>query len=107
MRGTRGYRIRFAKGKLPPADAFWSLTMYDTEGFLHPNPLRRYAIGDRTAGLRRGRDGSLTLAIQSARPEGLAEGQLAPRPARSLPHDHADLRAAAIRAHGALAAPAA
>ena len=53
------------RGKLPPADAFWSLTMYDADGYLHPNPLQRYAIGDRTAGLRRGRDGSLTLAIQT------------------------------------------
>ena len=80
LRGTRGYRIRFAKGKLPPADAFWSLTMYDTEGFLHPNPLRRYAIGDRTAGLRRGRDGSLTLAIQSARPKGSLKANWLPAP---------------------------
>ena len=30
LRGNRRYRIRFARGKLPPADAFWSLTMYDT-----------------------------------------------------------------------------
>ena len=67
-------------GKLPPADAFWSLTMYDADGYLHPNSLHRYAIGDRTAGLRRGRDGSLTLAIQSARPKGSLKANWLPAP---------------------------
>ena len=42
--------------------------MYENDGYLHPNGARRYAIGDRTPGLRRGKDGSLTLAIQRARP---------------------------------------
>ena len=37
-----------------PADAFWSLTMYGKDRYLVPNPIDRYAIGDRTKGLRRG-----------------------------------------------------
>ena len=41
--------------------AFWSLTMYGDDLYLVDNPIGRYAIGDRTPGLRRGRDGSLTL----------------------------------------------
>jgi hypothetical protein len=80
LRGTRRYRIRFAKGKLPPADAFWSVTMYDSSNYLHPNALRRYAIGDRTPGLRRGSDGSLTLAIQRTRPKGALAANWLPAP---------------------------
>ena len=48
--------------------AFWSLTMYGDDLYLVDNPIGRYAIGDRTPGLRRDRDGSLTLHIQRQRP---------------------------------------
>ena len=68
LRGRHRYRLRFARGKLPPVGAFWSLTMYEQDGYLHENALDRYAIGDRTKGLRRGRDGSLTLLIQRRSP---------------------------------------
>jgi hypothetical protein len=82
LQGSHRYRIRFAKGNLPPADAFWSLTMYNARNYLHPNALRRYAIGDRTRGLRRGSDGSLTLAIQSTRPRGALAANWLPAPRR-------------------------
>ena len=53
----------------PPADAFWSITMYDLPDFyLVANPINRYSIGDRTPGLRRDRDGSLTIVIQHDQP---------------------------------------
>jgi hypothetical protein len=68
LSGRHRYRVRFPPGELPPVGAFWSLTMYGRDGFLHPNPLERYAIGDRTRGLRRGRDGSLTLLLQNRPP---------------------------------------
>jgi hypothetical protein len=66
--GGHRYTIRFAKGKLPPVNAFWSLTMYDGSDFLYANPIDRYAIGDRTAGLHYAHDGSLTLDLQHDRP---------------------------------------
>lgn len=69
LRGDRLYRIRFAKGGLPPVDAFWSLTAYDrATSQLAENPLRRYTIGDRTRGLRFDKDGGLTLYLSTARP---------------------------------------
>jgi hypothetical protein len=65
--GTRLHRLRFQPGRLPPARAFWSLSLYETtpEGdlFFTPNPLNRYAIGDRTPGLTRDADGGVTLWI--------------------------------------------
>ena len=68
LRGRRRYKIRFERGELPPVGAFWSLTVYDGDGYLHPNGRDRYAIGDRTRGLRRGSDGSLTLYLQHSDP---------------------------------------
>ena len=68
LRGRHRYTIRFPREQLPPVGAFWSLTMYDSEGYLDTNELDRYAIGDRTKGLRRGRDGSLTLHLQHRAP---------------------------------------
>ena len=67
--GTR-YVMRFEPGDLPPVDAFWSVTMYDADRFLYPNPMGRYAIGDRTPGLQRDRDGGLSLLIGHQPPPG-------------------------------------
>jgi hypothetical protein len=51
LAGTRRYRIHFPPGGLPPVDAFWSLTAYDSRtAQLTENQIRRYAIGDRTRG---------------------------------------------------------
>ena len=55
-----------------PLDAFWSLSMYevmaDGQLFFTDNPLKRYAIGDRTPGLKRNADGTLDLWIGRADP---------------------------------------
>ncbi|WP_418132800.1 DUF1254 domain-containing protein [Variovorax sp. 375MFSha3.1] len=71
LEGSGRYTLRFAPGALPPVEAFWSLTMYDSRDYmLVDNPIDRYAIGDRTPALRRDADGGLTLHIQHASPEG-------------------------------------
>jgi hypothetical protein len=62
------YTWTLAADDQPPVDAFWSLTMYHGAGFLVANDLGRYAIGDRTRGLERGADGSLTVRISTAEP---------------------------------------
>ena len=59
--GSHTYTLRFAPDQLPPADAFWSVTLYGEDFFLHPNPQGRYAIGDRTPGMKQDADGGLTL----------------------------------------------
>lgn len=61
--GADSYVLHFEKAELPPARAFWSLTMYDDEGFPVANPLDRFAIGDRDQ-LVYNDDGSLDLYIQ-------------------------------------------
>src|SRR5262249_35323481 len=45
--GAKAYVLHFEKDELPPVEAFWSVTMYDAQGFAVPNKLNRFAIGDR------------------------------------------------------------
>jgi hypothetical protein len=75
--GTR-YVMRFEPGDLPPVDAFWSVTMYDADRFLYPNPMGRYAIGDRTPGLQRDPDGGLSMMVAHQRPNNPANWLPAP-----------------------------
>jgi hypothetical protein len=75
----RRYRIRFARDNMPPVDAFWSVTLYRLpDNQLKANPIDRYAIGDRTPTLVRGKDGSIEIHIQKERPEGTAAGNWLP-----------------------------
>jgi len=83
--GTRMWRLHFAADRMIPVDGFWSLTLYeptdDGQYFFADNPLGRYSIGDRTAGLKHNADGSLDIWIGSESPgEGL-EGNWLPSPA--------------------------
>jgi hypothetical protein len=73
------YVLHFSKDELPPVDAFWSLTMYDAEGFQVPNRLNRFAIGDRDA-LKLNGDGSLDLYIQNETPGADKESNWLPAP---------------------------
>ncbi len=65
--GDNNYVLHFDADALPPADAFWSLTMYDAEGFTVPNSIDRYALGDRDP-VRYNADGSLDLYLQHDAP---------------------------------------
>lgn len=68
LSGEYSYRIHFPPGQTPPVDAFWSLTMYDADGFLVENPINRYTLGDRDE-LHFNEDGSLDIVIQHSAPE--------------------------------------
>jgi len=71
--------LHFDKSELPPVEAFWSLTMYDAEGFPVPNPIKRYAIGDRDP-LKYNNDGSLDIYIQPESPGRNKESNWLPAP---------------------------
>jgi hypothetical protein len=73
------YVLHFNKPELPPAGAFWSLTMYDAEGFQVANSINRFAIGDRNA-LKFNGDGSLDLYIQNQNPGSDKESNWLPAP---------------------------
>lgn len=65
--GVHRYQLHFNKADLPPVRAFWSLTLYDKEGFQVANAQNRFAIGDRDE-LAYNPDGSLDLVIQADDP---------------------------------------
>ncbi len=69
LNGDHGYVLRFPAGGLPPVDAFWSVSLYGSDFCFVDNPIRRYAIGDRTRDLRYGPDGSLEILIQHSQPQ--------------------------------------
>jgi hypothetical protein len=77
--GANKYVMRFAKGQLPPADGFWSLTMYDAAYFFVNNPLNRYSISARQ-NLKSNPDGSTDLYIQNESPGKDKESNWLPAP---------------------------
>jgi hypothetical protein len=79
LTGEGSYLLRFEKDQIPPVSAFWSLTLYDQEGFQVPNALNRFAIGDRDK-LEFGPDGALELYVQSASPGADKETNWLPSP---------------------------
>jgi len=80
--GSKGnFILHFEKDNLPPANAFWSATMYKfSNNLLAENTIGRYSIGDRTKGLKYNKDGSLTLYIQHESPGKGKEGNWLPAP---------------------------
>ncbi len=42
--GANKYVMHFEKGPTPPVNAFWSITLYDPEGFQVGNVLNRFAV---------------------------------------------------------------
>jgi hypothetical protein len=68
LSGLRRYTIHFDAANLPPANAFWSLTLYGPDHFLVSNPIDRYTLRD--TALKRNPDGSIDVAIQHDPPAG-------------------------------------
>ncbi len=67
LNGGNKYILKMASE--PPVDAFWSLTMYNaSDKMLVENPIQRYKVGTDTQGLKKGSDGSITIAIQNGQP---------------------------------------
>ena len=67
LSGANKYVLHFVKSEIPPVGAFWSITLYDKDGFPTANALNRNAIGDRDE-LKFNADGSLDLYFQNESP---------------------------------------
>ena len=77
--GVNNYVMHFEKGQTPPADGFWSLTMYNADYFFVDNRLNKYTVSPRNA-LKYNADGSLDIFIQNESPGADKEPNWLPAP---------------------------
>jgi len=80
--GSKRYTVRFAPGQLPPAKAFWSLTMYKMpESLLVANPIDRYLVNSpMLPQFKKDADGGYTFYVQSESPGKDKEANWLPAP---------------------------
>ena len=90
--GANKYAIHFGKEEIPPVDAFWSITLYDNDGFQVANSINRFAVSSWMP-FKRDADGSLTLYIQNESPGADRESNWLPAPKGAVQSHHASLRA--------------
>jgi hypothetical protein len=76
------YTLTFPAGRLPPVNAFWSVTMYDGKTqLLIRNPIDRYLVNSpMLPDLKKNEDGSLTIWIQKDSPGPDREANWLPAP---------------------------
>ena len=67
------YVLKMSKEELPPAKAFWSLTLYDNaNGFFIPNEQMKYSVGE-NAGFKLNDEGGIEIFISAEKPEGVPD----------------------------------
>jgi hypothetical protein len=79
LEGANRYSIHFDKGAAPPARAFWSITLYDQQGFQVANNLNRFAVSSWMP-FKYNADGSLDLYFQNESPGKDNEANWLPAP---------------------------
>ena len=81
LSGTNRYTLTFPKGRTPPVDGFWSITMYFNDGgwWFYPNPLNKFTVSLRDKPTFNA-DGSLTLYFQNESPGKDKEANWLPAP---------------------------
>ena len=77
--GANTYTIHFDKGEAPPAQAFWSITLYDPAGFQVANSINRFAVSSWMP-FKYNPDGSLDLYFQNESPGADKETNWLPAP---------------------------
>jgi hypothetical protein len=71
MNAQHDYVIRMSNEEIPPARAFWSVTLYDSEkGFFIPNDRKKYSVGQ-NAGMKLNEDGGIEIYVATEQPPGV------------------------------------
>jgi hypothetical protein len=77
--GANKYTVHFDKGATPPVNGFWSITLYDSDGFQVANVLNRFAVSSWMP-FKTNPDGSLDLYFQNESPGPEKEANWLPAP---------------------------
>jgi hypothetical protein len=78
MNAQNDYVIRIGKDGMPPAKAFWSLTLYDSaNGFFIPNDRKKYSVGE-NGGMKLNEEGGIEIYVAAEKPEGVPEDNWLP-----------------------------
>ena len=73
MNASHDYVIRMPADNMPPAGAFWSFTLYDTQnGFFIPNDLKKYSVGE-NGGMKLNDEGGIEVYVAAEKPEGVPD----------------------------------
>jgi len=73
MNALHDYVIRMTKDELPPANGFWSFTLYDAvNGFFIPNDRKKYSVGE-NAGRKLNINGGIDIYIAAEKPAGVPD----------------------------------
>ena len=71
MNAQNDYVVRMTKEQMPPATAFWSMTLYDSQnGFFIPNDHKKYSVGE-NAGMKINAEGGIDVYVAAEQPEGV------------------------------------
>jgi len=73
MNEQHDYVIRMTKDQLPPAKAFWSMTLYDSaNGFFIPNDRKKYSVGE-NGGMKLNADGGIDVYVAAEKPKSVPD----------------------------------
>jgi hypothetical protein len=73
MNAQYDYVIRMSREEMPPAQAFWSITLYDAaNGFFIPNDRKKYSVGE-NAGMQLDEEGGIEIFVSAEKPEGVPD----------------------------------
>ncbi len=73
MNANNDYVIRMKPDEMPPAKAFWSVTLYDLKnGFFIPNDRKKYSVGE-NGGMKLNDKGGIEVYVAAEKPEGVPE----------------------------------
>jgi hypothetical protein len=78
MNALHDYVLRMKGDEMPPATAFWSATLYDTEhGFFIPNERKKYSVGE-NGGMKLDADGGIAIYVAAEQPRDVPEDNWLP-----------------------------
>ena len=82
LSSDKNYQLHFDKAQIPPANGFWSLSLYNDKILFADNPINRYNVGSLSSPpLITNPDGSIDIYIQRDTPDPAGTPNWLPAPA--------------------------